>query len=123
MEVNDSFEAVDTNLLLQGLKLLAKLQTSAPVAVVKPTVSDANNGGREDPLLKPKLEESRKRRHDDSPTELDKKAKRRMMNRVSAQNARNRKKTYVENLERKLAEMEEEVCKLSAMVTIDSLYS
>ena len=76
MEGRGSSEtAIDTNLLLQGLKILAKLQSSGPVAIVKPTLSEADSKGRDsNALLKPK--ETRKRPHDDSPTELDKKAKR-----------------------------------------------
>ena len=33
-----------------------------------------------------------------------------MMNRVSAQNARDRKKAYIEDLEKKVALLEEKVC-------------
>lgn len=40
---------------------------------------------------------------------------RKMMNRVSAQNARDRKKAYVEDLERKVALLEEKVCKLNIL--------
>lgn len=35
------------------------------------------------------------------------------MNRVAAQNARDRKKNYLENLEKRLALLEEEVCEFN----------
>lgn len=74
--IRDGDGAVDTNLLLQGLKFLARLQSSAPVAVVRPVVPDADRTRDDGALLKPNLEGTRKRRHDDSPSELDKKSKR-----------------------------------------------
>lgn len=106
----------DKDLLKMGLELLGNLNKSLklPYAIVKPRIqkgemSEESDAERESSLSPPSMAVNvRKRKHSGEMTEMEKKEKRRMMNRVAAQTARDRKKQYVVELEKKLAQLEDQ---------------
>lgn len=131
---------VDKNkLLLLGLNLLnkglslpcaivqpqAKTNVKASTTVVKVDMKPSGTSPSSSPPMPAVLantvpvtavtvEGSRKRKRDPNTdiNEPERREKRKMMNRVSAQNARDRKKAYVEDLEKKIALLEEKNKKL-----------
>lgn len=108
-------------LLLLGLNLLNK-GLKLPCAIVRPQTAPEQKDASQlaeklkssyssPPELSTLLQEGTRKRKRESTTDeqngVGKREKRKMMNRVSAQNARDRKRVYVEDLERKIALLEE----------------
>lgn len=82
------------------------LKQSPPGSPISKPVSSEDESDKERNVLSPIAGRKRKRNSNDDLSEVQKKEKRKMMNRVAAQNARDRKKAYVEDLERKVALLE-----------------
>jgi hypothetical protein len=119
-------------LLLLGLRLLANNNTAAgkvACAVVQPRPHQGKSGGsgptspagsdapgknQQSPPSSPEQNQQvpqsagRKRRREERQelSDEEKREKRKLMNRIAAQNARDRKKNYVDDLERRVAELE-----------------
>lgn len=108
------------NLLNKGLKLpyaVVRPQTKAPVAERAPSqlIEKLKSSPPSPQMLSALLVEGvrkRKRDPDDDLSEVGRREKRKMMNRVSAQNARDRRRVYVEELEKKIALLEDKNKKL-----------
>lgn len=114
----------DNKLLLLGLQLLSK-GLKVPCAVLppqnqelplnvkyetSPPNSPSKDSGSEDSEVGSLDSNTRKRKREGNSelTEKEKREKRKMMNRVAAQNARDRKKSYIEDLEKKVALLEQQ---------------
>lgn len=86
------------------LKKPSPLPNSPVKSVSSDDESDKEEGVRSPTVV---IGRKRKRNSNDDLSEVEKREKRKMMNRVAAQNARDRKKAYVEDLERRVAMLED----------------
>ncbi|XP_003385243.1 PREDICTED: X-box-binding protein 1-like [Amphimedon queenslandica] len=101
--------------LLLGLQLINKSlkKPAKPLQPHKEGETSSSSESESSPSPPALMENPRKRKlPSDLNDESDKREKKKMMNRIAAQNARDRKKNYLESLEKKLALLEEENKKL-----------
>lgn len=106
MRTEPTEEDRQNQLLLLELQLLQK-NLKLPYAVVKPRQQPPKQSGKDEEPASD-LVKNRKRKRSEEPNGEDKREKRKLMNRVSAQNARDRKRLYLESLEKKVAELEKQ---------------